>query len=284
MVRVEMVVLATVIAVVVLGFSVQMSQAPLSRGALETFARRQQLTITPANGPRVVRCLAVTRSWRRLGLSTGVLCGLLWAARDARITLNFTAGFLGWFVGAAVAEWRIAGLGREDGRQVASLERRTISRYLTVEVRALVCLALLVLVTSFVSVVVMTGVTDGATTTRAVVWLAAAAVGLLSVGLTLRRLTTRRQPPVAPDLLDADHALRARAATVLAGSVIAAMGLPTAAMLELIGDQANGDAGTWASAGVAVMLAELLLGYLVATRSTPAQRPSNQLDRVTSAS
>lgn len=284
MVRLEMVVLATVIALVVLILCVQMALAPLSRGAVETFARRQQLTITPANGLRVVRSLAVTRSWRRLGLSTGLVCGLLWAARDARITLNFTAGFLGWFVGAAVAEWRIAGLGREDGRQLASLERRTISRYLTVVVRAMVGLALLVLVTSFVSVVVMTGVTDGATTTWAVVWLAAAALGLLLVGVTLRRVTTRRQPPVAPDLLEADHALRARAATVLAGSVIAAMGLPTASMFELMGDQANGDGGAWASAGVAVMLTEFLAGYLVATRSTPARQPSRQLDPAASAS
>ena len=283
MVRVELVVLALVVAIIVLWFFVQMSRAPLSRSTLETFAGRQRLTITPANGPRVVRCLAVARSWRRLGLSTGVVCGLLWAARDARVTLNFTAGFLGWFVGAAMAEWRIAGLGREDGRRVASLDRRTVSSYLTVEARALAGLALLVLAASFVTVVVMTGATDDART-GALAWLAAAAVGLLLVGLTLRRVSTRRQQPAAPDLLAADDALRARAAAVLAGSLIAAMGLPTAAMVELIAGQTNGDAGAWASVGVAVMLAEFLLGYLVATTSTPARRPSHQLDHVSTAS
>jgi hypothetical protein len=284
MVRAELVVLSTIVAFVAFALCVRMSRAPLSRSTLETFAGRQRLTITPANGPRVVRCLAVARSWRRLGLTTGLVCGLLWAAGDARVTLNFTAGFLGWFVGAAIAEWRIAGLGREDGRRVASLDRRTVSSYLTMEARALAGLALLVLAASFVTVVVMTGATNHAAMTGALAWCAAAAAGLLLVGLTLRRVTTRRQQPVAADLLAADDALRARAAAVLAGSLIAAMGLPTAAMVELIAGQTNGGAGAWASAGVAVMLAEFLLGYLVATKSTAARRPSHQLDHVATAS
>ena len=274
MIRAGLSVVALVVTLGLLYAVVQISRAPVSRRTLERFARRQQLTITAANGPLVVRSLALTRSWRGFGLWTGVVCGFLWAVRDSQVTVNFTTAFLGWFVGAVVAEWRIAGLPRDDGRRTASLQRRTVSGYLSVGARALLAVALVLLAGTFVAVLVLAGTTDGAATIRALLWAGAAAVGLVLVGLTLRRVATRRQPPSAPDLVAADDALRARAATVLAGSVIAACGLPTATMFELIGGQVGGDGGTWASGGLGIMVLELVVGFGVATTATaPRQRP-----------
>lgn len=280
MTRAGVVVVAVIVTLGLMGLSVKMSRSPLSRRHLETFARRQALTITAGNGPLVVRCLAINRTWRRVGLWSGIACGFLWAARDGQISLNLTVAFLGWFVGAAVAEWRVAGLPRGDGRRLASLERRTVSSYLSSAAQALVALSVLVLAASFLAVVLTTKVADDSATIWALLWVAAAAVGLGLVGLTLRRVAIRRQPPAAPELLAADDALRASAAAVLAGSAIAAMGLPTAAMFELIGNQAPGDAGAWAGGGLAVMLVEFILGYLVATRTTPAPQRSQRSNRV----
>lgn len=269
-----MVALAVVVALGFAGAAVHMSTSPVSRRRVESFARRQRLTITVANGPLVVRSLALTRRWRSFGLWTGLACGVLWAAKDAELTINVAAAFLGWFVGAVVAEWRTAGLPRGEGRRMAFLERRTVSGYLNVGARTLMVLALVVLGTSFVAVVVMAGTSETAVMSRALVWAGATIAGLVLVGLTLRRVVTRPQPPTAPDLLAADDALRARAATVLAGSVIAAAGLPTATMFELIGTLIDGDGGDWAPVGLAIMLLNMVVGFVVATTPTQVRRPA----------
>ena len=65
-----------------------------------------------------------------------------------------------------------------------------------------------------------------------------------------------------------------RATAVLAGSVVAALGLPTATVLGLVGE-AEGAAGAWQGAGASVMVAALVVGWWLATRSTPA-RPGGQ--------
>jgi hypothetical protein len=273
MIRAGMALVALVVTLGLLYAAVQLARSPVSRGNLETFARRQDLTVTAANGPLILRSLALTRSWRTFGLWTGIVCGFLWAMRDAQVTLNFTTAFLGWFVGAVFAEWRIAGLPPNDDRRTASLERRTVSGYLSVQSRVVLALALVLLAGSFVAVVVMAGTTDGAATTEALLWAGAAALGLVLVGLTLRRVATRRQPPAAPELVAADDALRARAAAVLAGSVVAASGLPTATMFELIGGQVHGDGGAWATSGLGIMLLEMVVGFVVATTAArPRQR------------
>ena len=204
----------------------------------------------------------------------------MWAAKDAELTINVAAAFLGWFVGAVVAEWRTAGLPRGEGRRMAFLERRTVSGYLNVGARTLMVLALVVLGTSFVAVVVMAGTSETAVMSRALVWAGATIAGLVLVGLTLRRVVTRPQPPTAPDLLAADDALRARAATVLAGSVIAAAGLPTATMFELIGTLIDGDGGDWALLGLAIMLLNMVVGFVVATSPAPVRRRPAPSDTV----
>src|SRR5689334_18536905 len=103
---------AAMVVLVLVAAMVRLTWVPVERRTLETFARRQQLRVTVANGPLLLQSLTLTRRWRTLGLSTGLSCSFLWAVRDGRVTINFTAAFLGWFVGAVVAEWRIAGLPR----------------------------------------------------------------------------------------------------------------------------------------------------------------------------
>lgn len=257
-----------VLAVLVGGLRV--AQGPVSRGRLERLARRQRLALTPANAPLVVRSLALTRRWRALGLSTGLAAGLLWALRDGSLTLNFLAGFLGWFAGAVVAEWRLAGPSPAEPRRSASLEPRTMSGYLRPASAALLALVLAALLVAVVGTSAVAGRQQGQVRMEAVAWLLAALGGLALVALTLRRVVTRSQPPAAPDVIAADDALRARAANVLAGSAVAAAGVPTAGVLELLG-RVVADDGTWATAGLWVMLLELLAGYLVATWTSPAR-------------
>jgi hypothetical protein len=251
------------------------STAPVSLPRLRRFAARQELLVTEANGPLVVRALAVTRRWRALGLTTGVLLGLLWALRDHRLTLNFTAAFLGWFVGAVVAEWRLAGLVVETGRRTASLARRTVTAYLRRDAAVLLGLACLALVVLFGAVVARAGsVGSGAAGLRgeATLWLAAAAAGLAAVTATLRRVASRPQPAVDGDLLAADDALRARSANVLAGSAIVAAGYPAASLLGLLGTTFARSSGAWAGASVAALLLTVVVGWLVAVRPSPARR------------
>jgi hypothetical protein len=274
--RVGVAAIAAVVVLVLVVAGVRSARAPVERRTLETFARRQRLTVTVDNGPLLLQCLTLTRRWRALGLATGVACGFLWAVRDGRVTLNFTTAFLGWFVGAVVAEWRIAGLPRPEGTRAASLERRTVTAYLRRESGALLVLALLVLVGAFVGVVVRPRDAAGSTG-EAVAWLAATVLGLALVGLTLRRLVTRRQPPAAADLLAADDALRARAANVLAGSAIAAAGVPTASLFALVGGLQPQDRADLASLGVGILVLEQVVGFLVATAASPAR--TRALDR-----
>jgi len=248
------------------------STSPVSLPRLRRFAARQQLLVTEANGPLVVRALAVTRRWRALGLSTGVLLGLLWALRDARLTLNFTAAFLGWFVGAVVAEWRLAGLQVDPGRRTASLSRRTVTAYLRRDAVVLLAAACLALVVLYVAVVVRAGNGQPGLRGEATLWLGAAAAGLAAVTATLRRVASRPQPAVDGDLLAADDALRARSANVLAGSAIVAAGYPAASLLGLLGTTSDTAGDGWAAASLAALALTVVVGWLVAVRPSPARR------------
>ena len=90
------------------------ARSPLKRSTVERFARRQRLELTDANAGYVVSALLITHRWRRAGLVLGLgLAGLAWSLQHGSISLHFLAGFLGWFVGAVVAEWRISRLDRQ---------------------------------------------------------------------------------------------------------------------------------------------------------------------------
>jgi len=271
-VRLVVLLVAALLGVVLLVVVAGVSTAPVSLPRLRRFAARQELLVTEANGPLVVRALAVTRRWRALGLTTGVLLGLLWALRDAQLKLDFTAAFLGWFVGAVVAEWRLAGLAVEQGRRTASLARRTVAAYLRRDAAVLLGLACLALVGLYVAVMARAGSGAPGLRGEATLWLAAAAAGLAAVTATLRRVASRPQPAVDGDLLAADDALRARSANVLAGSAIVAAGYPAASLLGLLGTTTGADGEAWAGSSLAALVVTVVVGWLVAVRPSPARR------------
>lgn len=263
---------ATVLGTLALVLLARLATGPATLARTRRFARRQELLVTITNGPLVVRSLTVTHRWRAFGLTTGVLLGVLWALRDARLTLNFTAAFLGWFVGAVVAEWRLAGLQVDPGRRTASLARRTVTAYLRRDAVVLLALACLALVVLFVAVVVRAGNGQPGLRGEATLWLGAAAAGLAAVTATLRRVASRPQPTVDGDLLAADDALRARSANVLAGSAIVAAGYPAASLLGLLGTTSGAAADGWAAASLAALALTVVVGWIVAVRPSPARR------------
>ena len=247
------------------------ASGPVSLTRTRRFARRQALLVTVGNGPLVVRALAVTHRWRVLGLTTGVLLSILWAMRDAQLTINFAAAFLGWFVGAVIAEWRLAGLPAEGGRRTASLTRRTAWGYLRMDSAVLLGVTCLGLLGLFVTVALRSD-GNGAVLAQAVSWLVVAALGLGAVWATLARVASRPQPGSTPELLAADDALRARSANGLAGSGIVAAGYPAANLLALLGSTATGDtAETWGAASLVSVLVTVVVGWLVAVRPSPVR-------------
>ena len=115
--------LAGLIVVVgaVLVLAALIARAPLKQAVADRFERRQALLITQANAPHVVAALTISHRWRRVGLVVGLAAGILWSMKDGALTFNLLAGFLGWFAGAVVAQWRIGTLDQPGERRVASL-------------------------------------------------------------------------------------------------------------------------------------------------------------------
>ena len=262
---------AALLGAVVLTLVARTATGPVTLNRARRFARRQELLVTSTNGLLVLRALTVTHRWRTLGLTTGVFLGVLWALRDARLTINFTAAFLGWFVGAVIAEWRLAGLPVEGGRRTASLARRTISGYLRTDSTVLLGATVVALVSLFAAVTLRAG-GDGTVLTQAVGWMLVAVVGLGAVWATLRRVASRPQPGSTPELLAADDALRARSANVLAGSAIVAAGYPASSLLSLMGDPGSLDStSTWGTAGLVSLFVTVAVGWLVAVRRSPVR-------------
>src|SRR5688500_8851547 len=83
---------------------------PVSRTRVEPFARRQRLTITAANGDHVIRYLATARRWRAAGATAGILASVTAALPQGQLRVDFFLLFAGWFLGALVAEFRVAHL------------------------------------------------------------------------------------------------------------------------------------------------------------------------------
>ncbi len=273
--RYGVLVMVAVLACVVLVWVGGIATAPVSIDRLERFARRQRLHVTATNGVLVVRSLTITRRWRSLGLAVGVILGMMWALRDARLTLNFSTAFIGWFVGAVIAEWRLAGLAAADGPRSASLTRRTLSSYLQPASAAVLLVVCAGLVVTFLAVLVRSAGTHAEVLGDAVLWIVVAAGGLTAVALTLRRVVARPQATTDPELRAADDALRARSTNVLVGSAIVAAGFPAAHLLILMGVAGPPDRlDTWAGFGLLALLLTLVTGWLVAIRSSPARTPT----------
>lgn len=114
---------------------------------------------------------------------------------------HLIAGLLGWFAGAVIAEWRIGRLDTPGARRAATLERHTVTRYLTVEALALAGIT----ATALVALLLASGARTG---TSGAWWGWVAYTGALVVTCALTAGAVMRRPSgfVDSDVRDADDA------------------------------------------------------------------------------
>lgn len=262
----ELALVVVVLAVLIglLGWVV--ARSPLRRRTVERFAARQHLEITDGNAAHVVGALLITHRWRRAGLVLGLAVGLVWSLQYGSLTLHFLTGFLGWFVGAVVAEWRINGLDQPGPRRAAGLEPRSLTRYVTPVVLVVASVAAVILVVVGVAAVVRTGMTWDW-----VGWAAYSGAVMVVLAVTARAIVARPSGFVDSAVREADDALRCHGLTVLAGSGVAAAYPPIAGLAVMT---AHPD-GVPSSGGPAwtllIMVVFVLLGLWVAVWSASAR-------------
>jgi hypothetical protein len=75
---------------------------------MERFAQQHRLVVTADNGQRVIDYLATTRRWRATGLAAGLAASLAWHLRQQMFGVNWVFMLAGWFLGALIAELRVA--------------------------------------------------------------------------------------------------------------------------------------------------------------------------------
>lgn len=244
----------------------------VSRHRLRAFARRHRLTVTVDNGDRVIRYLATTRRWRTTGLVVGLLVSVGWALSQGGVQVNFLALFAGWFVGALVAEVRLARTSFGP-RRVASLASRSPGLYLPRTAWWLVPALAVASVAAAVYAWVRAGVPE-----PTVGLLAGAAVAIaVVVNRVQARVVGRAQPAEAPDVVAADDAIRSRSLHVLTGGgatlvVYCLLGQLVAAA-HLFGEAGSGMRGV-AALGFFVVP---VMGWAMATAKWDVIRPTTEV-------
>ena len=187
---------------------------PVSRARVERFARRAMVTVTADNGNHIVRYLATTRRWRVVGLGGGITASFLLHLPNE---VRFDAGviFAGWFLGALVAEMRVAHL-RPGARPAAVVRARRPSAYVGRGTWAAVPVA------AVIALATAAATAAGAVTGRArpdwtaTAWLLVA-LGIATAVRLIQRAVLHRAQPLAPsDVIEADDAIRSRSLHVLA--------------------------------------------------------------------
>ncbi|WP_304050778.1 hypothetical protein [Jatrophihabitans endophyticus] len=246
----------------------------VTRARLERFAGRQELLITPVNAGLVIGYLASIRRWRVSGYLTGALIEGACTFTQNDPTHVFAAALgpgalIGWFVGALVAEWRIASRRPTGARRSASLATRRLGDYLpTWFIISSGALWLVAAGTACASVV-----RADATASSLAVLAAALLVAPVSA-VVMRRVVHRPQPMARPDVLSADDALRSRSLHVLAGCTIALDGILLALALDPF--ESSGTASVLLVAtGLVGGLLMPIFGWFAATSPFAARRTTS---------
>jgi hypothetical protein len=241
---------------------------PVSRARVERFASRQRLTVTADNGNQVIRYLATSRRWRTAGLIGGLVASQVMASDEQIVTFNFIVIFAGWFLGALIAEARVAHL-RYGVVRGASLTPRRPARYVRrfawVLVPATAALALL----TGVATAVADGLGWAAPDWSAWGWLAVAITLAVAVRVTQLVILRRPQPLAAADVIAADDAIRSRALHVLSGGGAALVLFVWLAQLAAAQPVSTAAAEVIGGVGLLAVFAAALLGWLVATSIWP---------------
>ncbi len=216
---------------------------------LQAWARSYGLVLTPGNRPAVTYYARLVIVTRVVGAVAAVVIG---STFDAALGLHTSAapGFWAWLIGGWTfgAWWAERELRWPPGTGVASLVPRRTADYLPGRLRAApyVAFGLVVALATCAALVSQPGAAErrqrgyAAPPSGAYLLAVVATAGAVTALTTIAvwRTVSRRQPPLAPDLLAADDAIRTSAAHQLAGG-------GTAVVLCL----ASGLAGTlaWAS-------------------------------------
>lgn len=236
------------------------------RDRVEQFARLHSLPITAGNGNQVIVYRATTRRWRTSGFAAGIA---IQVAIKGPHFLDAGWVFVGWFVGAAVAELRVAHLDRGPHAS-ASLTPRRLADYLPRAGRFAVpgTMGLCVLTTGYC---VADHHAHPSGDLKSVAAWAALGLGVGLVALTAQRLVLRRPQPMAePDQLAADDAIRSRSMHVLAAAGMVLAGTCIGSQLEaadiLHHDRIADIFNTMVGFGLPIA------GWILAYRPSPARR------------
>lgn len=225
--------ISLLLILLVVGAVIMLASTPfqdVTRQRVERFAIRQRLYITPRNGDMVIRYLATTRRWRGVGLLASLVVSFVLASRQHHgLQISATGLFVGWFIGALIAEWRVSVLSTTTPRRAAVLIPRSVSDYLTAPVRWATAAVL--------GVTLATCVIGQAFTDRhgwLAVYLALGLVSAAVVWLAARHILDRPQPAAEPAILAADESIRSRSLHVITGSTIAICSWILPSALELV--------------------------------------------------
>jgi uncharacterized membrane protein len=271
------VVLPLLLALPVL-YAVHVLGGPVDRARFERFVTRTGMPVTATNGEQVIRYLATTRRWRTAGLAAGSVAAVLWALPAREVTVNVLVLLAGWFVGALVAEARVAHLHPDGRRRAALLLRRRPTDYLPAMVWRALPLSL-----AAHTVVVAGGLATlsyeyglwepwhwltepGA----ALPWALAPVPLLVAVRLVQRQVLYRPQPAVAPDVTAADDAIRSRSLHVLSACGAAVIAYCSLVYLAEVRLYLSGGAATLVDWLVLIgFVAVPAVGWAVAIRRWP---------------
>ncbi|RZS91379.1 hypothetical protein EV189_0620 [Motilibacter rhizosphaerae] len=245
------------------GVLLHSAEPEVSFRRLDRFVERCRLGISEQNGPVVVRYLTTARRWRTAGAVAGLAVGLGRGLPTGTPSVDTAWILAGWFVGAALAEWRVTGPSAERAR--AALVARERRRYAAGWVSALpLVLAVAAVVTAVLDVIAW-----GRLGGQALVPCASLAVVSVATVVLVRtavgRALARRQPGgLAPDVLAADEAVRHRSVHVLHGTGTALVGIALGSLLRLHPDVPGLVADL-------VTLGAALLGWGIGLRSVPLE-------------
>lgn len=272
---------ATVVLLIIAAFGVVLvdiyGRGPVSRQRLDRFARRQQLTVTADNGNQVIRYLATTRRWRVAGFMGGIAASQIGAPDGTIVNFNFVTIFAGWFLGALVAEVRVDHLAH--GRiRTASLRPRRPEQYVRPFTWALVpATAVIALVTGAITAVADRAGWAEPNWAWAGLWLGLAVAVAVTVRLIQLAVLRRAQPVAAPDVIEADDAIRSRSLHVLSGGGAALVLFLTLNLLASLHPTAVGAQRVVAALVLVGVFAVALLGWRVATSMRLPGRPGTGL-------
>jgi hypothetical protein len=251
----------------------------VSRARVEKFARRQSLIVSVHNGPLIIRYLATTRRWRGSGLLVSIgatvlgplVVQIFWpdhAPQD--VGVNGLALFVGWFVGAVIAEWRVSVAATAGPRRAAVLEPRRLADYVrrpSLVVPAVACIGLAAFEV-FALGFVLVRHRDGLAPVLG--WIALTVVAGALLSLVGQQVLLRPQRHLDADLIAADDAIRSRSLHVLAGCALAIAGYLGAGLAQSMTPYSSvltdGVMGVVGAFGVLFLP---ILGFIVATSTVP---------------